>query len=202
MSYYNESQPVSLTAPAETLPSMLPARQYLGSATRDAAYYSEQPPAASQWWWILRRHLWTMIAFIAAASLTTLIVSARMQPLYEATATIDVDRQSPPGIVGEEASRVASLNDADQFLATQIKLIQSDSVVRPVAQAYGLRASHANGRDREDGRAASAPVVLRSLRVARAPNTYLLLVSFRDPNPELAANVANAVARSYLEHTY
>jgi len=29
-------------------------------------------------------------------------------------------------------------NDSDQFLATQIKLIQSDAVLRPVAQQYKL----------------------------------------------------------------
>ena len=33
----------------------------------------------------------------------------------------------------------SATNDADQFLATQIKLIQSDSVLRPVVQKYKLR---------------------------------------------------------------
>ena len=40
------------------------------------------------------------------------------------------------------------------------------------------------------------------LKVTRPPNTYLLLISYRSPNPRLAADVANAIARSYLEHTY
>jgi capsular exopolysaccharide synthesis family protein len=49
---------------------------------------------------------------------------------------------------------------------------------------------------------AQAPVTLRRLKVTRPPNTYLLLISYRSPDPELAANVANAIANSYLAHTY
>ena len=34
------------------------------------------------------------------------------------------------------------------------------------------------------------------------PNTYLLLISYRSPDAHLAADVANAIANSYLQHTY
>src|SRR5208283_3106094 len=40
------------------------------------------------------------------------------------------------------------------------------------------------------------------LKVTRPPNTYLLLIGYRSPDPELASNVANAVADSYIQHTY
>jgi uncharacterized protein involved in exopolysaccharide biosynthesis len=38
--------------------------------------------------------------------------------------------------------------------------------------------------------------------VTRPPNTYLLLISYRSSEPRLAAQVANGIAQSYLEHTY
>ena len=38
--------------------------------------------------------------------------------------------------------------------------------------------------------------------MTRPPNTYLLLISYRSPDPDLAADVANAVADSYIQHTY
>jgi capsular exopolysaccharide synthesis family protein len=40
------------------------------------------------------------------------------------------------------------------------------------------------------------------LKVSRPPNTYLLLISYRSDDPQLAADAANAIAQSYLEHTY
>nr|MDP9115088.1 Wzz/FepE/Etk N-terminal domain-containing protein [Acidobacteriota bacterium] len=88
--------------------------------------------------WILRRQAWKIAAFVVAAILATLIVSLRLTPIYESTVSVDIDRQVPTGVLGEEATRGAT-NDADQFIATQIKLIESDSVLRPVVEKYRLR---------------------------------------------------------------
>ena len=47
----------------------------------------------------------------------------------------------------------------------------------------------------------NSPIILKRLKVARPPNTYLLLVSYRSADPALAADVANAVSQSYIMHT-
>ena len=47
-----------------------------------------------------------------------------------------------------------------------------------------------------------APVVLKRLKVTRPISTYLLNVSYRSTDPQLAADVANGVAESYLEHAF
>jgi succinoglycan biosynthesis transport protein ExoP len=154
----------------------------------------------SQYLWILKRHRWRILGFIAISVMATVAITARLTPIYEATATVDIDRQIPPGVVGEDAARSAA-NDADQFLATQMKMVQSDSVLRPVDQRFGLRKlegqSAALSPQGED-----APVVLKQLRVTRPPNTYLMQISYRSPDRQLAADAANAIAQSYLDHTY
>lgn len=178
-----------------------------------ATYLQAQPadndglqPAVplSHYLWILRRHLWKILGFIAGCVLATLVVSVRLTPVYEATATIDIDRQSPPGIIGQEANR-ATLNDADQFLATQVRLLQSDSVLRPVVQKYNLL-QHEGALDTKDPAQAAArqdaPITLKKLKVTRPPNTYLLLVSYRSPDSKLASDTANAIAQSYIQHTF
>jgi len=65
-------------------------------------------------------------------------LSRRIRPMYESTALIDADRQAVAGVVGETAERSFSESDTDDFLSTQMKLIQSDAVLRPVAQRYDL----------------------------------------------------------------
>src|ERR1035441_6746393 len=92
----------------------------------------------SHYLWILRRHRWKIVAFVLVAVISTVVVSSRLTPIYESIATIDIDRQAPPGVIGQDALRMAP-NDADQFLATQIKLVQSDSVLRPVAERYKIQ---------------------------------------------------------------
>jgi capsular exopolysaccharide synthesis family protein len=135
--------------------------------------------------------------------LAAVVVSSRLTPVYESTATVDVDRQTPTGVIGQESMR-STANDADQFLATQIKLIQSDSVLRPVVEKFGLRrmAGEVETAESTAAQAEDAPVVLKQLKVSRPPNTYLLLISYRNPDPRLASGVANAIANSYRDHTY
>jgi succinoglycan biosynthesis transport protein ExoP len=161
-------------------------------------------PPLSHYLWILRRHRWKIVAFVTACVTAAIAVSSRITPIYEATATVDIDRQSPSAVIGQEATRPSSVQDTDQFLATQMRLIQSDSVLRPVAAKYDLLDHEARSPEAKEETAAGAeaPVLLNRLRVVRPPNTYLLLISYRSPDPRLAAEVANAVAGSYLEHTY
>jgi capsular exopolysaccharide synthesis family protein len=184
------------------------------AAVRRAALPLPEPPREpepaepavplSQYLWILKRHRWRILGAIATCVIGTAIVSARLTPVYEATATIDIDRSVPPGILGQEALQSA-INDADQFMATQVKLIQSDSVLRPVDRQFNLRKREAGEKDSGPLRTAEAegaPVVLKNLKVTRPPNTYLLLVKYRSLDRQEAADVANATVRSYLEHTY
>ncbi len=166
----------------------------------------------SHYLWVFKRHRWKMIAFITACVTATLVISSRITPIYESTATVDVDRQTPQGVIGQDAVR-NSVNDSDQFLATQVKLIQSDAVLRPVAEKYQLLKREGQIPDAPPESAGpptrfpairpqDAPVLLKQLKVSRPPNTYLLLISYRSPEPQLAADVANAISSAYLEHTY
>ncbi len=169
----------------------------------------EFPPEApsvplSHYLWILRRHAWKIVAFVASCVLITFIISSRLKPIYESTATIEVDLQAPTDVVGQGASHNSQGPNPDIFLATQMKLIQSDAVLRPVDEQYLLaNTSSQNTQSPQQTQPLSeAPVGLPGLSVTRPPNTYLLLITYRSPNPELAAKVANAVANSYLANTY
>ena len=117
----------------------LPAVAYYPPMQPQQEFEPEAPSVPlSHYLWVLRRHLWKIVAFVASCVLATAVVSARLQPIYESTATVDVDRQAPQEIVGQDSARSSAPNDADQFLATQVNLIQSDSVLRPVAEQFHL----------------------------------------------------------------
>lgn len=157
----------------------------------------------SHYLWVLRRHGWKIAAFVAICVATTALVSARLTRIYESTATIAIDAQTPTQPVGQDYMPIWV--DWDAFLDTQIKLIESTSVLRPVAEQYHLL--DPGGRTGHDDPQklqleAAAPVSLGNLKVTRPKGTYLLLISYRSPDPHRAADVANAVAKSYLAHTY
>jgi len=201
---HEQSRLVEVTSSIQ--PTNLPATAYYPPFPPQQEFETRTPSVPlSHYLWVLRRHRWKMIAFVAVCVLVTAVVTSRLQPIYESTATVDVDRQAPSEIVGEDSTRSNAPNDADQFLATQIRLIQSDSVLRPVAEQFQLLGQEGQLNSLNSAKAqqtAMAPVSLSRLRVIRPPNTYLLLISYRSPHPELAAEVANAIANSYLAHTY
>ena len=113
---------------------------------------------------------------MVATVLATLIVSLRLTPIYESTGPWISTGRCPPACWARKPLQNAT-NDADQFLATQVKLIQSDSVLRPVVDKYRLREVEEDALEEAvDNRATSleAPVILKNLKITRPPNTYLL----------------------------
>lgn len=178
---------------------------YLPSPTY-ADFETAQPTiSASHYFLVVFRQKWKILGFVATCLLATYLVSSRLTPIYEATARIDVDRRVPSGIIGQEAAQSIASDDGDQFMATQMELIQSDEVLRPVAQRFNLleRESQLEKLPPDKARQkAAAPTMLKQLKIARPINTYILRISYRSPDPRLAADVANAIAQSYLEHTF
>lgn len=164
----------------------------------------EQGVPLTHYLYILKRRRWEILSFIIFAVVATVVVSSRLTPIYQSEAVIEIDRQEPSGVIGREADRALALNDSDQFMATQIKLIQSDAVLRPVAARFKIPAADMGDRNVKDPAllAAEAPVVLKRLTVKRPPNTYLLLINYRSPDPKVAADTANAIAQSYIQNTY
>lgn len=175
-------------------------------------YAPEAEPAeellpVSHYLWVLRRHRWKILGLVLFSVLATYVVTERLTPIYESTATVDIDRQTPTGALGQDSVRESPSYDADQFLATQIRLAGSDSVIRPVVQKLRLKEVEKKFAEEMKEAAKSvnfedAPLTLKRLTVVRPHDTYLLLISYRSADPRLAAEVANGIANSYLDHTY
>jgi polysaccharide biosynthesis transport protein len=160
----------------------------------------------SHYIWLVRKSIWMICAFMAVSLIGTYLMSSRLAPVYEAAASVNIDRQAPSGLVGDQAQRsTASSGDADQYIATQIRIVNSDAVLRPVAQRFNLleREKQLRNLTAEQVHAKkAAPTKLHNLRVVRPPNTYIVQISYRSTDPDFSAEVANAVAKSYIEHLF
>src|ERR1017187_960055 len=182
----------TLPAPVEGAPQKnypVPFDVYRASGMMPETEAEAPTVPLSHYLWIFRRNWWKILLFVSCSVAATAVISMRLTPVFESTVTIDIDRQMPIGIIGQESTRSFS-NDSEQFLATQGKLIQSDSVLRPVAQQFKLNpdAEAQEGPNPRPPGADDAPVLLKNLRVSRPPNTYMLLISYRSPDPHLAAD--------------
>ena len=160
----------------------------------------------SHYVWLVRTHWIQMAAFIAFAVIATAMVTARLTPQYEGKATLYLDRNAAKNLVGQDSQAgTANKGDTDAYISSQIQIVQSDAVLRPVVQQFQLQAKPKDSTEASRIRAAelnAAPVKLKGLTVARPQGTYMLTVTYRSPDPVLAANVANAVAHSFLDRTF
>jgi succinoglycan biosynthesis transport protein ExoP len=147
--------------------------------------------------WLLRR-AWMKIAIaVFACTALTIVGCYLITPVFEGTTLITVDNKVPSSVLGTEAN-AESTSDVEQFLNTEMDLIQSDEVLRPVAEKFHLLPDAKNGATTLP----SGPVSLKNLSVTHPANSLLLKITYQSKNPQLAANVANAVAHSYIDQVY
>jgi succinoglycan biosynthesis transport protein ExoP len=183
-----------LSGPVTNSPASVPVELYWADANATEGDTERSVIPLAHYLWVLRRSVWKIAGLVLAAVVCVYVLTKRIAPVYEATVTIGIDRQTPMGVVGQDSTRAMSSDD--QFLQTQVKLIQSDSVIRPVVEQFHLR------RADRDAQTTEMPISLAGLKVTRVPGTYLLLATYRAHDPHVAADAANAIAKSYSDYTY
>src|ERR1700722_18562547 len=156
---------------------------------------------------IVRRRVFAIPLLSIVLTALVVLGCSLLPPINTGSAIIAIDRQSSPEMVGD--NRLLSTGD-DQFMATQQNLLQADTILRPVAERYDLlQREHQFRRylfwdqsPQKQKQIRNAPIVLKHLKIEREPNTYLLTITYHDEQPQLAADVANGIADSYLRNIF
>ena len=190
----------------ETVSPTINTDRYVRASAPGAFQLSDDQAAVSLRYFIkkAKRYAWIVGAVVSLALVATYFVTSRIEPLYESTVTLKVERRSNNGFIGQQASAPPE-GDSDQLMATQLDLIQSDSVLRPATGKFHLLAleKQFNGLTAaEIDRKQNAPIKLKRLKVAHVPNTYILKIAYRASDPQVAADVANLIAESYIAHAF
>ncbi len=151
---------------------------------------------------VLKRQRWKLLAFIGTALAAAIAMQCTIPNLYEASALVKIDRHQA-AVVTDQSQQEGTADDMDQIVTTLVELAKSDPVLRPVADRFNLleverQSKGLSGEKLE--RLREAPIELRRLQVTRPPNTYLLRITYRATSPQLAAEVANAIAQSLVLH--
>ena len=150
---------------------------------------------------------WTVMGFALLITLIVGIISFATKPTYEGVAEIAIYRENQ-GLLSVRQDAHDSSEDSDYTvtLDTQAKIIEGGEIANQVIQKLGLDRNpdfNRNGHRRvNDGRNAIMERFHDSLTVVKVPHTRLLQIRFLSPNPRLAAEVANALAKAYIDHTF
>jgi len=164
--------------------------------------------------WVRRR--WLIIGFILLGIVSAVLVIVFTRPVYEATATIEFNKESSGALGLDLSSGMDSLGlgggDVQTDLKTEAGVLSSDALAMTVIEKLNLAAQPPfadrkhPAKDLREGDNVSPSDRTHLLRtfqsyfkVELVPDTRLIQVSFRSHNPEQSSAVANAVINSYKE---
>jgi polysaccharide biosynthesis transport protein len=163
---------------------------------------------------ILRKHQWLILSFMLAVVTIVAIATFRMQPVYQATARVEIDRENANILPFPGTDSYDYMMDLENYIETQSKILTSETLAlqtirnnnlssRPeFASPNGPSEAIASGSLANQKRPPELAGFLGSLSVKRVPNSRLMDVSFESTDPQLAARIVNAHITSYIEQNF
>jgi capsular exopolysaccharide synthesis family protein len=168
------------------------------------------------------RYRWLIVTLAAAGLVLAFVITMMLTPKYQATSRLEV--LVPSARVFQDIEVVSETGDMRAFLTAREKiksralaqrvvfdlgLAENPEFLSPVPdfavsnvfyRAFGLDMRPANSDwTAEERESIAIGRLLGGLSVDLVPNTSLISITFRDQNPELASEIANQVARSFID---
>jgi polysaccharide biosynthesis transport protein len=157
----------------------------------------------------------TVLSFFALVVLLVSVPTFLTKPRYEAGARIVFNRENGDPLGFREMNgQLSEDSDYSVSLDTQVRILSSDTLALQAIQELHLDSNRhfVGSAKRKSGDEHLADEAIRregllrtfhnSLSVEKDKNTRVIELKFKSEDPRLAADVANAVARAYIEHNF
>ena len=180
---------------------------------------SSHESTAGEYVRILIKRKWVVIATFATIFAVVAIASLKTTPVYDASGTVAINK--PDSSLNFQNAGAISLDYYDPTeLDTEVKILQSDILALQVIRELNLdRSPEISGQAPPPPSSSSdlAPDPLQAdpakassmisefkgnLKVQLSPNTRIIEVHYRSPDPQMAANVVNTLMQTYVENNF
>ncbi len=183
---------------------------------RDVSEAGAAAPGASDWSLaavqkLLWSRRWLILAIAAEVFVIVGLVTFLKTPLYESSARLVIERSTPKVLQGEDVvPTVWNEFEIQRFYQTQYLLLKDASLlkkaldvgdIRPaLVRTLAPRARDGEGDAAVPDDAKLAAYVRENLKVEQVEYSNMVKVAFRHPDPQVAADVVNAVVETYREY--
>src|ERR1700681_3955150 len=89
---------------------------------------------------ILRKHQWLILSFMLSVVTIVAIATFRMQPVYVATARVEIDRENANILPFQGMDSYDLAIDTDNYIETQSKILTSETLALDTIRNAGLLA--------------------------------------------------------------
>lgn len=175
----------------------------------------EQPAfdLASYWRLAIKHRILILGCFLAALAIGAAL-TLLMTPIYTAQATLQIDREAARVFTAEDVSPRETMAQGEDFYQTQYGLLRSRSLSERVIASLGLASSDqalsalgveppertgTAAAQAERRRATALAVIQGGLSVTPVRGSRLVIVGFDNPDPVVAARIANGFAENFIQ---
>jgi len=161
---------------------------------------------------VLRRRWKTVALVTLGIFLLGLLVCLIMTPKYSSTAIIEINKEDNSANISTDTGAVApTADELKAEIETDISVLESDGLALAVIRDLNLTQIRPFNKDidkTEVGKPLDqAPLTreklikrfAKNLTVESPPDTRLITVTFENPDPIVAANVANAISQKFID---
>lgn len=138
---------------------------------------------------IISKRFWLIVAFVLLGTIAAVFVNTMMRPMYEATVLLMINKEDAGKI---DASPYGSFMSEEDYYRTQYQLLESRSLLERVYEQMDLNQyeqfANPNGVKKLHG----------ALKIDPITRSRLVNVRVRAYDPQLAAEIANAVANTFV----
>lgn len=169
----------------------------------------------AEYWRLAVKYRLLILGTLLAAIVIGLAATLLMTPIYNSSVTLQIDREAARVLNVDEVQPRESMIQGEEFFQTQYGLLRSRSLSERVINSLGLASSDAflesmgeipprrgGGTAAEQAarrREATIRTISDNLAVSPVRGSRLVVVSFKSPDPQLAARIANAFAENFIQ---
>ena len=139
---------------------------------------------------IIFKRFWLIVGLVVCGIIAALVVNNLVRPVYEGTALIMINKEDAGKI---DATSYGSFVNAEDYYRTQYQLLESRSLLERVYKKMDL------GQYEQFAAPNGVAKLHRALKIAPINRSRLVNISVRSYDPQLAAEVANAVANTFVQ---
>jgi polysaccharide biosynthesis transport protein len=151
---------------------------------------------------VLKAHWLQVFAVFVLTVASGVLFASWQTSVFQGAATVLIEPE-PPRVMNIQdvaADNARSSTSNYDYYLTQYRLLQSRAVVEPVISELKLKQRMAHVGRARDPYSTFMTWENGGLTIEPVKNTRLVLVRFDDPNPDLAVEIANAVAAQFVKY--
>lgn len=199
-------------------PDQLPSTLLLDQMHRHGGGQDDDTIDLRKYWQIIVKRKWTVFTFFLIVVVAVMTATFLTTKIYRSSLTLQIDQQESKVMQIQDVTPTETPAGSKDFYQTQYELLQSRTLAERVIDQLNLEENPLFARRRSgigsllsllptsDDKAAPGTdrhselvnAFLKQLTIEPVRNSRLVKIQFDSPDPQLSANVANAISQAFI----